>query len=142
MRAPTPPTLFELGNVATTLLILRATELLHTDGRTLARATSLGILLYAAHNAAATLASLAGGRSMIGSTLVRCSPREPACTRLAYLGFPAQTRAWMLLLAAFALAGVGVGLAETAESTLGAQSLPDCLRGNSFGLLGLVPVRR
>lgn len=61
-RALTPAALFELGNLATTLLILRATDLLHTDQRSLTAATSLAILLYAAHNAAATVASLAGGQ--------------------------------------------------------------------------------
>src|SRR6266487_4265014 len=37
-RALAPVAAFELGNVATTLLILRATQLLHTGGRSLDRA--------------------------------------------------------------------------------------------------------
>ena len=37
---------------------------------------------------------------------------------------------------AFALAGTGIGLAETAESALVASLLPDRLRGSGFGLLG------
>jgi len=37
---------------------------------------------------------------------------------------------------AFALAGSGIGLAETAESALVARLLPDHLRGSGFGLLG------
>ena len=44
-RALAPAALFEFGNIATTLLILRATGLLHTGGRSLAGATSLAILL-------------------------------------------------------------------------------------------------
>jgi hypothetical protein len=44
-RAVTPAALFELGNVATTLLILRATELLQVDGRDVTAATTVGILL-------------------------------------------------------------------------------------------------
>ena len=36
----------------------------------------------------------------------------------------------------FRLAGAGIGLAETAESTLVAHLLPDRLRGSDFGLLG------
>jgi dipeptide/tripeptide permease len=40
------------------------------------------------------------------------------------------------LLLAFALAGTGIGLAETAESALVASRLPDRLRGSGFGLLG------
>ena len=70
-RALAPAALFEAGNVATTLLILRATNLLTTDGRGLAAATSLAILLYAAHNAAATLGALLGGR-----LIDRTSPRR------------------------------------------------------------------
>ncbi len=36
------------------------------------------------------------------------------------------------------LAGVGIGLAETAESVLVARQLPDELRGSGFGVLGAV----
>lgn len=57
---------------------------------------------------------------------------------LAYVGFALDTRSWPLLLGAFLLAGIGIGLAETAESTVVAQRLPDRLRGNGFGVLGLV----
>jgi len=41
-------------------------------------------------------------------------------------------------LLAFSLAGSGIGLAETAQSTLVAQRLPDQLRGSGFGVLGAV----
>ncbi len=43
-----------------------------------------------------------------------------------------------LLAAAFCLAGVGIGLAETAESTLVAHTQPDDLRGSGFGALGAI----
>lgn len=52
----------------------------------------------------------------------------------AVVALPSQP--WQLLLAAFLLAGGGIGLAETAESSLVAQLLPDHLRGSGFGLLG------
>jgi MFS family permease len=52
---------FEFGNVAATLLILRATELL-APGRTQDRATQLALGLYVAYNLAATLASVPAGR--------------------------------------------------------------------------------
>lgn len=61
-RVLTPVALFEFGNLATTLLILRATDLPHADTRSLTAATTLAVLLYAAHNAAATAASFAGGQ--------------------------------------------------------------------------------
>ena len=67
------PALFELGNVAATLLILRATGLLHTAGRDQAAAASLAIMLYASHNAAAG-AALGGGHltDRAGARLVFC----------------------------------------------------------------------
>jgi MFS family permease len=138
IRVLTPAALFELGNVATTLLILRATGLLHSDGRSLAAATSLAVLLYAAHNGTAMLAALAGGHAVD-----RLSPRAvfgagAAVYVVAYALFAWNQHAWPLLLLGFVLAGVGIGCAETAESTMVALSLPDELRGNGYGLLGLV----
>jgi MFS family permease len=137
-RALAPAALFELGNVATTLLILRATNLLHSDGRSLTAATSVAILLYAAHNGVAALASLAGGQ-----LADRVSPRlvfaaGAAVYVAAYGIFAVQAHAWPILLLGFALAGIGIGFAETAESTVVALTLPDRLRGNGFGVLGLV----
>lgn len=134
--APVVP--FELGNVATTLLILRATDLLHAGGRSLAAATSVAIACYAGHNAVATGTALLGGRAAD----VR-SPRTVLATGAAlYVGayavFAAGPTGWPLLLLAFALAGAGIGLAETAETTMVALALPDRLRGNGFGVLGLV----
>jgi hypothetical protein len=40
------------------------------------------------------------------------------------------------LLAAFVLAGCGIGLSETSESALVAGAVPDHLRGSAFGALG------
>lgn len=52
---------FEVGNLATTLLILRATELLTPDSGVQA-ATSIALLLYAGHNLAATVISIPAGK--------------------------------------------------------------------------------
>lgn len=136
-RVLTPVALFELGNVATTLLILRATNLLHTSGRDLTAATSLAILLFVAHNVAATATALLGGQ-----LADRVSPRlvfaAGALVYVAgYLVFAVGPHAWPALLIAFMLAGVGIGFAETAESTVVARGLPDRLRSNGFGVLGL-----
>jgi len=136
LRPLLPVAAFELGNVATTLLILRATQLLHTGGRSLAVATSLAILVYAAHNAVAAAVALAGGH-----WIDRAGPRVvlaagAGCYLLAYAGFALPLHAWPALLGAFTLAGAGIGLAETAESALVARLLPDRLRGSGFGLLG------
>lgn len=138
LRAFVPVSLFELGNVATSLLILRATGLLHTGSRSLTTATTIAILLYAAHNAAATVSALVGG-----SFVDRTSPRRVFAVGAAvyvagYLLFAWEQHSIGVLLAGFLLAGVGIGCAETAESTTVAVMLPDALRGNGFGVLGLV----
>jgi MFS family permease len=131
-----PIAMFEFGNVATTLLILRATQLLAHGGRSLTAAASLAILVYAAHNAAASLVALAGGH-----WIDRAGPRVvfgsgALLYLLAYGGFAASWHAWPALLSCMVLAGAGIGLAETAESALVAQMVPDRLRGSGFGLLG------
>ena len=137
-RALAAPALFEAGSVAATLLILRATELLHTAGRDQAAAASLAILLYAGHNAAAAGGSLGGGHlaDRAGARLVFAA--AAAAYTAGYVIFAVGPRAPWLLLAGFLLAGTGIGFAETAESTLVARLLPDRLRGNGFGVLGLV----
>jgi MFS family permease len=135
-RALLPIAMFELGNVATTLLILRATQLLTTGGRSLAAAASLAILLYAGHNALGAVVAYLGGH-----WIDRSGPRVVFGTGavlylIAYWGFALGPHQWALLLIAFGLAGSGIGLAESAESTLVAQMLPDELRGSGFGVLG------
>lgn len=137
-RALAPAALFELGNLAMTLLILRATGLLTADGRSVAAATSLAILLYAAHNGAATLASLGGGQLVDRSSPRLVFAAGAAAYVLGYAVFAWEQHAWPVLLVGFLLSGVGFGFAETAQSTVVAQLLPEHLRGNGFGVLGLV----
>lgn len=60
---------FEIDNAATTLLILRATGLVE-QGRSATAATSLAILLYAAHNACAMVTAVGAGR-----VIDRATPR-------------------------------------------------------------------
>jgi hypothetical protein len=64
---------FELSNVAATLLILRATQLL-TPAHGAGAATSIALGLYAACNAAATLISIPAGRA---SDHLGCSTYKP-----------------------------------------------------------------
>ncbi|MDA8068232.1 MAG: MFS transporter [Actinomycetota bacterium] len=131
-----PISAFELGNMATTLLILRATGLLRADGYSVAAATTLAVLVYAAHNLLATIAAAAGGH-----WLDRRGSRAPFALGaslyvLSYLLFAVGGHGWLTLVPAFLLAGSGIGLAETAESAVVAGVLPDALRGSGFGLLG------
>jgi MFS family permease len=131
-----PIAAFELGNMATTLLILRGTGLLHAHGRSLTAATSLAVLIYAVHNLFAAMMAYAGGH-----WIDRAGPRVAFASGAglyvaAYLLFALSSGGWPLLIVAFLLAGSGIGLAETAESALVARLLPDHLRGSGFGLLG------
>jgi MFS family permease len=131
-----PIAAFELGNVATSLLILRATTLLHSGGRSIAAATSLAVLIYAGHNLVATFAAYGGGH-----WLDHAGPRVVFGTGallyvIGYGLFALPLHSWAVLIGAFLLAGGGIGLAETSESALVARLLPDHLRGSGFGLLG------
>jgi MFS family permease len=138
LRALLPVALFEFGNVATTLLILRSTQLLTSPERTLTAATSLAILIYAGHNLVATVASLAAGR-----WYDRTGPRAVFATGAAvyvigYLVFAAGAHSAPVIALGFALAGAGIGLAEPTQSAVVSQLLPDRLRGTGFGVLGAV----
>ena len=70
-----PIAAFEIGNMATTLLILRATVLLRTEGYSVAEATSLAVLVYAAHNLVAAIVAF-----LAGHWLDRHGPRLPCTT--------------------------------------------------------------
>lgn len=136
LRPLVPIAAFELGNVATSLLILRATTLLHHGGRSVAAATSLAVLIYAGHNLFGSFVAYGGGH-----WLDRAGPRVvfasgAAVYVAAYALFALSFHSWAILVGAFLLAGSGIGLAETAESALVARLLPDRLRGSGFGLLG------
>lgn len=138
VRPLIPVVLFECGNIATTMLILRSTQLLQVDGRTAAQAASLAILIYAAHNACGAVVAYFGGH-----WIDRAGPRIVFAVGallyvVAYAGFAWASHDWWFLLIVFSLAGAGIGLAETAESTLVAQILPDRLRGSGFGVIGAV----
>ncbi len=136
VRPLVPIAAFELGNVATTLLILRASGLLHAGGRSVSAATSLALLIYAGHNLLASLVAYAGGH-----WIDRAGPRlafamGAALYVASYALFAAISHGWALVVLAFLLAGSGIGLAETAESALFARQLPERLRGSGFGVLG------
>jgi MFS family permease len=128
---------FELGNIAATLPILRATELFE-PGRSTAAATQLALVLYTACNLAATLVSIPAGRAgdRIGTTRVLAA--GAALFLIAYIGFATTGASFALLAACFVAAGLGIGCAETAQHAAVAHLAPDSIRGSAFGLLAAV----
>lgn len=132
-----PTAMFELGNLATTLLILRATGVLTDSGLDATRAASMAVLVYAGHNAVAAGASLAAGRWIDRASARRVLAAAAATYVLAYalLGTATGVPA---LVAGFLLSGVGIGLGETSQTAWLASALPPALRADGFGVLGLV----
>nr|WP_218919806.1 MFS transporter [Streptosporangium roseum] len=133
-------TAFEVGNVAATLLILRATELL-TPAHGIEAATSIALSLYVAYNIAATLASIPAGH-----TSDRLGKRGPVLVMtagitlfgIAYAALAFDTVSYLLLALPFIAAGLAIGCVETAEHAAVAALAPTDLRGSAFGLLATV----
>jgi MFS family permease len=127
-------TAFEVGNVAATLLILRATELL-SPGRGADAAAQIGVALYVAYNVAATLVSVPAGHAGDRFGKRRVFLLGVAFFLGAYVLFAVTGPSIALLALAFVLAGVGIGLVETGEHAAVASLAPVDLRGSAFGLL-------
>lgn len=135
---------FEVGNVAATLLILRATDLLAPDhGQD--GATTMALGLYVAYNVAASAASVPAGR-LSDRLSDRLGTRGPvlvlaggvAAFAAAYALFTVDTTTIVLLALPFLLAGIGIGAVETAQHAAVAGLAPTDLRGSAFGLLATV----
>jgi len=129
--------LFELGNCAATLLILRATDLL-SPGRSADSATQLAIGLYVAYNVAATLVSVPAGQVGDRTGAARTLVFGVAAFAVAYTVFAVGPASVIGLASAFVAAGIGIGIVETAEHAAVATLAPDQLRGSAFGLLAAV----
>jgi MFS family permease len=125
---------FELANVAATLLLLRATELL-APGESYSRTA---VLLYAGYNLAATLVAVPAGQltDRRGATVVLAA--GAAAFAAAFAGFAFAGPSVPLLVLLFALAGAGIGVGETAQSAAVAAHSPPEVRGSAFGLVATV----
>ncbi|MFJ6088351.1 MFS transporter [Streptomyces sp. NPDC092369] len=131
---------FETGNVAATLLILRASDLL-APGHGTKTATTIALGLYTAYNVAATIASVPAGR-----LADRIGARGPvlvltggvAAFAVAYGLFTINSAAIVFLAVPFLLAGIGIGAVETAQHSAVAALAPKDLRGSAFGMLATV----
>jgi MFS family permease len=130
--------LYGLGNFSATLLILRATQLLHAAGRSTTAASALAVLLYAGHNAANSLAAYPAGAlaDRIGRRTILVAGVTlfaVACVVLAF-GSPNP----VVLAVLFVAVGTSTALVETGEGAHAAELLDPSIRGRGFGLLGLV----
>lgn len=125
---------FEVGNVAATLLILRATELL-TPGRSADSAAEIAVGLYVGYNAAATLVSVPAGHVSDALGQRRVFAAGVVLFAIAYSAFAFAGASTALLAVAFAFAGIGIGCVETAEHAAVASFAPADVRGSAFGLL-------
>jgi MFS family permease len=125
---------FELANVAATFLILRATQLL-APGQSYSRTA---IVLYTVYNLAATLIAIPAGHlsDRRGATIVLVI--GAAAFTGAYVGLAFTGASIALLALFFALAGIGIGVGETAMSAAVAGFAPVDLRGSAFGLVAAV----
>jgi len=131
---------FELGNVAATLMILRANQQLQ-PAHSAHDAAQLALGLYIAYNVAATLASFPAGRA--SDRLGRQGPTTVmalgvAVFALAYAALSLDVSTVATLAPGFVLAGVGIACVETAESAAVAAFATEDLRGSAFGLLATV----
>jgi MFS family permease len=125
---------FELGNMAATLMILRATELLEpAHGHH--RAVELALLLYTAYNTTATLTSIPAGRLGDSRGQLRVLALGIGASALAYAGLAAANGCLVALGGCFLVAGVAIGCVETAEHAAVATFARGDVRGSAFGLL-------
>jgi MFS family permease len=128
---------FELANVAATLLILRATDLLepehgHDD------ATLIGLGLYAGYNLAAAAVAIPGGHASDRRGAVDVLALSALAFTAAWAGFAFVGASIAVLAVLFAVAGAGMGMGETALSASVASFAPADLRGSAFGLVAAV----
>jgi MFS family permease len=128
---------FELGNVAATLLILRATTLLD-DRWSNETATLVAILLYAGYNLAATVTSVPAGHLVDRRGPVLTLRLGVATFLGAYAVFAVTGPSVPLLALGFLASGVGIGCVETAENAAVAALAPTEIRGSAFGVLAAV----
>jgi MFS family permease len=125
---------FELGNIAATLLILRASDLLRPEHGA-DSAAQLALVLYTAYNIAATLISVPAGRHGDRRHPVEVLAGGTIAFAAAYIVLALTGASMIVLAAGFILAGIGIGCVETAEHAAVATLAPENLRGSAFGLL-------
>lgn len=129
--------IFNLGNYATTMLILRASELLQINSN-FNTATKASILLYVLHSIIYSIGSLPVGfiADMLGRK--KMLVLGFLLTSLTSIGFMFATTNYILLIILFMLSGLSIAIVDTLKRALSAQLMPSHLRGTSYGLLAAI----
>jgi len=127
-----------LGKFSATLLILRATILLHSSGRPEVSSAAIAVLLYTVHNAATAAAAYPAGAvaDRVGRRAILVAGMALFAGASIVFAFGSSNVAVLGIL--FAAVGTSTGMVETAQGAYASQIVPDRLRGRGFGLLGLV----
>ena len=125
---------FEVGNLAATLMILRASSLF-AETRSDTEATQLALALYVGYNVAATLVSVPAGRTADRRGGMVVMMVGAAMFGVAYLGLALTGPSFWLLALWFLGAGIGIGCVETAEHSTVATIAAPAVRGSAFGVL-------
>ena len=127
----------ECGQVAATLLILRATQLLQPEHGP-ERATAIALGLYAAHNAVAAVSALTFGHLADRFNPARTLTAGVASMGSGYLMFSVAGSSPLWLACAFAVAGAAAGCVQTCENAVVAHRAPALAKGSAFGVLAAV----
>lgn len=128
---------FSLGNFATPMLILRATQLLEPTQGTIT-AGSVALLLYTMHNIAYAACSYPIGKlaDRIGKKYILACGY--ALTGITSLFFIIPTTHIALLCLFFVCAGIGVAITDAVQRSVAADLLPADMRGTGYGTLAVV----
>jgi predicted MFS family arabinose efflux permease len=125
---------FEMGNVATALLVLRAILVLTPEHGTIA-AVELTLGLYAAHNAAALLAAAVVRRMRDPMTRTLLLGAGTVLFLVAYGVFALTDPGITLLLAAFVATGLGTGAVRAGERAAVRELVDEPAEEAAVGLL-------
>jgi MFS family permease len=128
---------FEVGNVAATLLILRAVQLLSpSHGST--GATQIALWLYIGYNAVAAIASVPGGHLGDRRGSLPVLTLGAVAFAASFVGFAVTGPQIVVLAVCFGVAGLGIAFAETAEHAAVANHASLDVRGSAFGALATI----
>lgn len=127
----------ECGQVAATLLILRATQLLQPEYSS-EKATFIALGLYAGHNAVAAVSAFTCGHLADRFNPARALRAGVAVMGCGYLVFSVAGASPLWLAWAFAVAGAAAGCIQTCENAVVAHRAPALVRGSAFGVLAAV----